>query len=143
MAMTMHLDIVSAEQEIFSGTVEVVIASAQMGEVGIHPRHTQLLTRLKPGEVRFVREGSSEEESIYVSGGILEVQPHMVTVLSDTAVRARDLDEAAALDAKKAAEEALQEQLSEEEVSAAQAKLAQAIAQLRVIQNLRKKKIAR
>jgi len=143
MAMTMHLDIVSAEQEIFSGTVEVVIAPAQMGEVGIHPRHTQLLTPLKPGEVRFVREGSQEEESIYVSGGILEVQPHVVTVLSDTAVRARDLDEAAALEAKKAAEEALQEQLSEEEVAAAQAKLAQALAQLRAIQNLRKKKIAR
>ncbi len=143
MAMTMHLDIVSAEQAIFSGTVEVVIAPAQMGEVGIHPRHTQLLTPLKPGEVRFVREGSQEEESIYVSGGILEVQPHVVTVLSDTAVRARDLDEAAALEAKKAAEEALQEQLSEEEVAAAQAKLAQALAQLRAIQNLRKKKIAR
>ncbi len=143
MAMTMHLDIVSAEQEIFSGTVEVVIAPAQMGEVGIHPRHTQLLTPLKPGEVRFVREGSQEEESIYVSGGILEVQPHVVTVLSDTAVRARDLDEAAALEAKKAAEEALQEQLSEEEVAAAQAKLAQALAQLRAIQNLRKKKVAR
>ncbi len=142
MAMTMHLDIVSAEQELFSGTVEVVIAPAQMGEVGIHPRHTQMLTPLKPGEVRFVKEGG-EEESIYVSGGILEVQPHVVTVLSDTAVRARDLDEAAALEAKKAAEEALKEQLSEEEVAAAQAKLAQAIAQLRAIENLRKKKIAR
>ncbi len=142
MAMTMHLDIVSAEQELYSGTVEVVVAPAQMGEVGIYPRHTQMLTPLKPGEVRVTKQGG-EEEIFFVSGGILEVQPHVVTILSDTAVRAHDLDEAAALEAKKAAEEALSEQISEEEVAAAQARLAQAIAQLRAIENLRKKKIAR
>ena len=102
MAMTMHANIVSAEAEIFSGTVEIVVAPAIMGEVGIYPRHTQMLTTLKPGEVRVTKQGG-EEESFYVSGGILEVQPHAVTILSDTCVRARDLDEAAALEAKQAA----------------------------------------
>ena len=97
MAMTMHVDIVSAEHELFSGTAEVVIAPAVRGEVGIYPRHTQMITPLKPGEVRIIKQGG-EEESIYVSGGILEVQPHVVTILSDTAVRAHDLDEAAAID---------------------------------------------
>ena len=96
MAMTMHIDIVSAEAEIYSGTVEVVVAPAIMGEVGIHPRHTQMMTPLKPGEVRVTKQGG-EEESFYVSGGMLEVQPHCVTVLSDTCVRAHDLDEAAVL----------------------------------------------
>ena len=100
MSMTMHVNIVSAEKELFSGTAEVVVAPASQGEVGIHPRHTQMLTTLKPGEVRVTKQGG-EEESIYVSGGILEVQPHVVTILSDTAVRGADLDEARALEAKR------------------------------------------
>ncbi|MGW8229159.1 MAG: F0F1 ATP synthase subunit epsilon [Gammaproteobacteria bacterium] len=137
MAMTMHIDIVSAEAEIFSGTVEVVVAPAIMGEVGIYPRHTQMLTPLKPGEVRVTKQGG-EEESFYVSGGILEVQPHGVTVLSDTCVRAHDLDEAAALEAKQAAEQAIKDRDSEMELAEAQAKLAEAVAQLQAIQRMKK-----
>ncbi len=137
MAMTMHIDIVSAEAEIFSGTVEVVVAPAVMGEVGIYPRHTQMLTPLKPGEVRVTKQGG-EEESFYVSGGILEVQPHCVTVLSDTCVRAHDLDEAAALEAKLAAEQAIKDRDSEMELAEAQAKLAEAVAQLQAIQRMKK-----
>ncbi len=138
MAMTMHVDIVSAEAEIFSGTVEVVVAPAVMGEVGIYPRHTQMLSPLKPGEVRVTKQGG-EEESFYVSGGILEVQPHHVTILSDTAVRAHDLDEAAALEAKQAAEQELKDRTGEMELAEAQAKLAEAVAQLQTIQRIRKK----
>lgn len=138
MAMTMHLDIVSAEHEIFSGVCEIVIAPAVMGEVGIHPRHTQMLTPLKPGEVRITKQGG-EEESIYVSGGILEVQPHVVTILSDTAVRAADLDEAAALEAKEKAEQALKDQSGEMNIADAQAQLAEAMAQLQAISRMRSK----
>ena len=130
MAMTMHIDIVSAEAEIFSGTVEVVVAPAVMGEVGIYPRHTQMMTPLKPGEVRVTKQGG-EEESFYVSGGMMEVQPHCVTVLSDTCVRAHDLDEAAALEAKQAAEQAIKDRDSEME-------LAEAVAQLQAIQRMKK-----
>ena len=137
MAMTMHIDIVSAEAEIFSGTVEVVVAPAIMGEVGIYPRHTQMLTPLTPGEVRVTKQGG-EEESFYVSGGMLEVQPHCVTVLSDTCVRAHDLDEAAAKEAKKAAEQAIKDRDSEMELAEAQAKLAEAVAQLQAIQRMKK-----
>jgi F-type H+-transporting ATPase subunit epsilon len=137
MAMTMHIDIVSAEAEIFSGTVEVVVAPAIMGEVGIYPRHTQMLTPLKPGEVRVTKQGG-EEESFYVSGGMLEVQPHCVTLLSDTCVRAHDLDEAAALEAKQAAEQAIKDRDSEMELAEAQAKLAEAVAQLQAIQRMKK-----
>ena len=137
MAMTMHIDIVSAEAEIFSGTVEVVVAPAIMGEVGIYPRHTQMLTPLKPGEVRVTKQGG-EEESFYVSGGMLEVQPHCVTVLSDTCVRAHDLDEAAAMEAKQAAEHAIKDRDSEMERAEAQAKLAEAVAQLQAIQRMKK-----
>ena len=137
MAMTMHIDIVSAEAEIFSGTVEVVVAPAVMGEVGIYPRHTQMLTPLKPGEVRVTKQGG-EEESFYVSGGMLEVQPHCVTVLSDTCVRAHDLDEAAAMEAKKAAEQSIKDRDSEMELAEAQAKLAEAVAQLQAIQRMKK-----
>jgi F-type H+-transporting ATPase subunit epsilon len=137
MAMTMHIDIVSAEAEIFSGTVEVVVAPAVMGEVGIYPRHTQMMTPLKPGEVRVTKQGG-EEESFYVSGGMLEVQPHCVTVLSDTCVRAHDLDEAAAMEAKKAAEQAIKDRDSEMELAEAQAKLAEAVAQLQAIQRMKK-----
>jgi F-type H+-transporting ATPase subunit epsilon len=136
MAMTIHVDIVSAEAEIFSGAATMVFAPAEMGEVGITPRHTPLLTRLVPGEVRVQKQDGSEE-SFYVSGGILEIQPHVVTVLSDTALRARDIDEAAALAAKEAAEKALSEKLSEFEYAKAQAELAQAAAQLRALRRLK------
>ncbi len=138
MAMTMHVNIVSAEQEIFSGTVEQVTAPAKMGEVGIYPRHTQLLTQLKPGEVRVVKEGG-EEEFFFVSGGMLEVQPHVVTVLADTALRARDLDEAKAIDAKARAEQALEDRQSDIDYATAEAELAEAIAQLQTIQKLRRR----
>ena len=138
MAMTMHVNIVSAEQEIFSGTVEQVIAPAKMGEVGIYPRHTQLLTQLKPGEVRVIKEGG-DEEFFFVSGGMLEVQPHVVTVLADTALRARDLDEAKAMEAKAQAEQALADRKSDIDYATAEAELAEAIAQLQTIQRLRKK----
>jgi len=137
MAMTMHVDIVSAESEIFSGTAEMVLAPAAMGEVGIMPRHTQMMTPLKPGEVRITREGG-EQEYFYVSGGIMEVQPHVVTVLSDTAVRAADLDEAAAIEAKKHAEEALKDRAGDMDYARAEAELAQAMAQIRMIQKIRK-----
>ena len=139
MAMTMHVDIVSAEKQLFSGTAEVVVAPAVNGEVGIHPRHTQLITPLKPGEVRITKQGG-EEESIYVSGGILEVQPHVVTILSDTAVRAADLDEAAAVEAKNRAEQALKDKTGDMDEAKALAELAQAAAQLQMIQKIRKLK---
>ena len=137
MAMTMHIDIVSAEAEIFSGTVEMVVAPAIMGEVGIYPRHTQMMTPLKPGEVHVTKQGG-EIESFYVSGGMLEVQPHCVTVLSDTCVRAHDLDEAAVLEAKRAAEQALQDRKGEMELAEAEAQLAEALAQLQTIKRMKK-----
>jgi F-type H+-transporting ATPase subunit epsilon len=136
MAMTIHVDIVSAEGQIHSGLAEMVFAPAEMGEVGIAPRHTPLLTRLKPGDVR-VQKGS-EVEHFYVSGGILEVQPHVVTILADTATRARDLDEAKAREAKSRAEEVLAGRVADFEYAKAQAELAEAVAQLRTIQKLRK-----
>ena len=139
MAMTMHLDIVSAEKELFSGLAEIVVAPAIMGEVGIHARHTPMLTPLKPGEVRITKQGG-EEESIYVSGGMMEVQPSVVTILSDTAVRAHDLDEAAAMEAKQAAEEAIANRDSDMDIAEAQSKLLEAVAQLRMIENFRKKR---
>ncbi|HEB95250.1 MAG TPA: F0F1 ATP synthase subunit epsilon [Sedimenticola thiotaurini] len=139
MAMTIHVDIVSAEGAIHSGLAEMVYAPAIMGEVGIAPRHTPLVTSLKPGEVR-VDTGGGRMEYFYVSGGILEVQPHLVTVLADTAVRAHDLDEAAAAEAKRRAEEALQGQQADFEYAKAQAELAEAVAQLRTIERLRKTK---
>ena len=139
MAMTIHVDIVSAEQEIFSGLAQAVFASAIMGEVGIYPRHTPLLTRLKPGEVRVLRE-NGEEEQFYVSGGMLEVQPHVVTVLADTAARAADVDEAAALQAKSDAERALKDKGAKMEYAEAQQQLAEAMAQLRAIERMRKGK---
>jgi F-type H+-transporting ATPase subunit epsilon len=136
MAMTIHVDIVSAEKEIFSGLAEAVFASAVMGEVGIYPRHTPMLTRLKPGEVRVLVNG--KEEQFYVSGGMLEVQPHVVTVLADTAMRATDVDEAAALEAKADAERALKDKDAKMDAAEAQAKLAEAMAQLRSIERMRK-----
>lgn len=137
MAMTIHVDIVSAEAAIFSGSATMVFAPAEMGEVGIAPRHTPMLTRLKPGEVR-VQTDDGKEQTFYVSGGMLEVQPHVVTVLSDTALRARDLDEAAALAAKERAEKLLSDNQADIDYAKAQAELAEAVAQLRTIQKLRK-----
>ncbi len=136
MAMTIHVDIVSAEEEIFSGPAEMVFAPAIMGDVGIMPQHAPLLTALKPGEVRI--QNGDEEQFIYVSGGMLEVQPHVITVLADTAVRAKDLDEAAALEAKQIAEKALKDKRSDIDYARAQAELAEAIAQLQTIQRIKK-----
>ena len=140
MAMTMHVNIVSAEKELFSDTAEIVVAPASQGEVGIHPRHTQMLTTLKPGEVRITKQGG-EEESIYVSGGILEVQPHVVTILSDTAVRGADLDEAAAMEAMERAKQALTDKTGDMEEAEALARIAESAAQLKLIEKLRKGKI--
>lgn len=134
-----QVDIVSAEGEIHAGEAEMVFAPATMGDVGIAPRHAPLLTKLKPGEVRLQTEGE-EEEFYFVSGGILEVQPHKVTVLADTALRARDIDEAAALQAKRQAEEALASQQTEMDYSRVQAELAEAAARLRTIENLRRRR---
>ena len=136
MSMTIHVDIVSAEESIFSGLAEMVYAPGIMGELGIAPRHAPLVTRLKPGEVRL--NTGSEELDFFISGGILEVQPHLVTVLADTAIRADDLDEAKALEAKKKAEEALADQSSSIDFAKAQAELAEAAAQLQAIGRLRK-----
>jgi len=138
MAMTTHVNIVSAEEEIFSGTAEMIFAPAVMGEVGIAPRHTPMLTPLKAGEVRL--QTGKEEQFFYVSGGMLEVQPHVVTVLADTALRAKDLDEASALEAKKHAEAALKDNAGKLDYAKAQAELAEAVAQLRTIEHLRKLK---
>jgi len=138
MAMTLHVDIVSAEAEIFSGTATMVFAPAEMGEVGISPRHTPLLTRLKPGEVR-VQTDDGEEQSFFVSGGMLEVQPHVVTVLADTAIRADNLDEAQALEAKERAEKLLSDKTADIDYAKAQSELAESIAQLSTIRKLRKK----
>ena len=133
----MQLDIVSAEAEIFSGEVNAVIAPAIMGDVGIYPNHTPLVTQLKPGELKIEVEGEPDQH-IYVSGGMLEVQPDIITVLSDTAVRAEDLDEAKALEAKQKAEEALAEKGAEIDSARAMAELAEANARLRMIQKIRK-----
>lgn len=134
----MHVDIVSAEAEIFSGTATMVFAPAEMGEVGIAPRHTPLLTRMKPGEVR-VQSSDGEEKSFYVSGGMLEVQPHVVTVLADTAIRADSLDEAQALEAKERAEKMLADKTADIDYAKAQAELAESIAQLSTIRKIREK----
>lgn len=139
MAMTVHVDIVSAESEIFSGLAEMVFAPAVMGEVGILPGHAPLVTSLKPGEVR-VRLPGGEEQSFYVSSGMLEVQPHVVTVLSDTAQRASDLDEAAALEAKERAERMLADRQADIDEAQARAELAQAAAQLQAIRRMRARK---
>ena len=134
---TIHVDIVSAEGELFSGAAAVVFAPAKEGDLGIYPRHAPLLTLLKPGEVR-VRTPDGAEQHFFVGGGALEVQPTRVTVLADTALRAKDIDEAAALAAKQRAEEALRDRAGHITLAEAQAELARAIAQLKVIQRLRK-----
>ncbi len=138
MAMTVHCDIVSAEKAIFSGLVEMVVAHGALGDLGIAPGHAPLLTELKPGPVRVTTQ-TGEEQIFYVSGGFLEVQPSTVTVLADTAVRADDMDEAAAIEAQKAAEAALANQQGEFDYGRAAALLAEAAAQVRTIQALRKK----
>ena len=139
MVMSVHVDVVSAEESIFSGLAEMVVVPGEMGELGIYPRHAPLLTRIKPGAVRIkLAEKQGEETLIYVSGGILEVQPNMVTILADTAIRGADLDEARALEAKRAAEEAMKNRTSDVDYAKAQAELMEAVAQLQAIQKLRK-----
>ena len=138
MAMTVHCDIVSAEESLFSGLVETVIATGSQGELGVNYGHAPLLTDLKPGPVRIIKQ-NGEEEIYFLSGGYLEVQPHVVSILADTALRADDLDEAAALEAKKAAEQELHNQSGEFNYSRAASQLAEAAAQLRTIEELRRK----
>lgn len=138
MAATMRVDIVSAEEALYSGEAEFLVAPAEMGEVGIYPRHTPMMTRIRPGAVRLKKPGESEEELIYVSGGLLEVQPDVITILADTAVRGADLDEAKALEAKQKAEAAIKDQSSKLDFARAQAELAEAVAQLAAIRKLRK-----
>ena len=138
MAMTIHVDVVSAEQEIFSVLAEVVIVPAQMGEVGIYPRHAPMITRIKPGSVRIRIPDQAEDELIYVSGGMLEVQPSIVTILADTAIRGADLDEAKAIEAKVRAEEAMKDKSSKIDYAKAQAELAESLAQIAAIEKIRK-----
>ena len=137
MTQTIRVDIVSAEAEIFSGDATMVIATGELGELGITPRHAPLITRLKPGHVDVLLDGG-ERQQFYVSGGILEVQPQVITVLADTAARASDLDEAAAQRAKKEAEDALAHRTEALDIAEAQAKLAEAMAQLQALERLRK-----
>ena len=138
MAMTVHCDIVSAEEELFSGLVEMVVAHGHLGDLGILPGHAPLLTDLKPGPVRVIKQGG-EEEIFYISGGFIEVQPNMVKVLADTATRAKDIDQAAAQAAVKAAEKALNEKGADFDYGSAAARLTEAAAQLRTIEQMRKK----
>ena len=138
MAMTIHVDVVSAEESIFSGLAEFVVLPGEAGELGILPGHMPLMTRIKPGAVR-VKLPNDKEELIFVAGGLLEVQPGLVTVLADTAIRGADLDQAKALDAKRAAEEALSNRSSELDYARAQAELAEAVAQLAAIDKLRRR----
>lgn len=135
---TMRLDIVSAEKEIFSETIEAAIITAEMGELGIYPGHTPLLTTLRPGNIRALMANKGEE-IFFINGGMLEVQPFAITVLSDTVIRAKDIDEAAALEAKARAERKITEKSSEVDFAAATTELAAAIAQIRAIQQLRKR----
>ncbi len=139
MAMTMHVNIVSAESEIYSGTVTQVFAPAEMGEVGVMPRHAPMLSTLKAGVVRVIPlEG--EEQTFFVSGGILEIQPHVVTILSDTALRATDIDEAAALEAKTRAETAMKDKASDMDYARAKSELIEAVAQIEALKKIRKKR---
>ena len=139
MAMTIHVDVVSAEESFFAGIAEFVIIPAEMGELGVYPRHAPLLTRMKAGAVRVKIPDQEEEVVIFVSGGILEVQPNSVTILSDTAIRGKDLDEAKANEAKQKAEEAMKNRTSEMDYAKAQAELAEAVAQIQAIEQLRKR----
>ncbi len=137
---TMHVDVVSAEEQIYSGEAEFVVLPGEAGELGIYPRHTPLITRIKPGEVRIKPVGGGAEELIFVAGGVLEVQPKMVTVLADTAIRGADLDEAKATEALKQAEEARKNAQSKQEVATVEAELAVLAAQLAAIRKLRGKR---
>ena len=139
MANTIHVDVVSAEEQIFSGEAEFVVLPGEAGELGIYPRHTPLITRIKPGTVRIKVAGQAAEELVFVAGGILEVQPGVVTVLADTAIRGQDLDEAKALEAKRLAEEAMQNKTSKLEIAKAQSELAEAMAQIQAIEKFRRK----
>ena len=139
MAMTIHVDIVSAEEQIFSGLAEFVVLPGEAGELGIMPGHMPLMTRIKPGAVRVRAQNATEEELIFVAGGLLEVQPGLVTVLADTAIRGKDLDEAKALEAKRKAEETMANQTARLDYAKAQAELMEAVAQLAAIQRLRKR----
>ena len=136
-APTMKVDIVSAEEQIFSGEAEFVVLPGLMGELGIYPRHTPLFTEIKPGAVRMKVPNQESEELVFVAGGFLEVQPTSVTVLADTAIRAKDLDEKALLEAKRAAEDAMAHKSSKEEIAAAEASLATTMAQLEAIRKMR------
>jgi len=137
MANTIHVDVVSVESSIYSGEAEFVVLPGIEGELGIYPRHAPLFTQIKPGALRIKVPDRAEEELVFVQGGFLEVQPHAVTVLADTAIRAKDLDEVKALEAKKAAEDAMQNKTSKEEIARAEAELASAMAQLEAIRKLR------
>lgn len=137
--MPIHVDIVSAEEEIWSGAANMVFAPGELGELGIAPRHAPLLTRLKPGEVR-VKDESDYEESFFISGGVMEIQPHVVTILADTAVRAEDLDEVAAIEAKQRAEEAMANRKSEMDYARAKAELAELAAMFETIKRIRSRK---
>ena len=137
MSIRVHVDVVSAEELIFSGQTDFAVFPGEAGELGIYPRHTPLLTRIKPGTVRLKIPDRDEYELVYVSGGMLEVQPMLITVLADTAVRASDLDEAKAIEAKRHAEEALRDRTSDMGLAAAEAELAQAVAQLAAIKKFR------
>jgi F-type H+-transporting ATPase subunit epsilon len=139
-AATMHVDVVSAEESIYSGEAEFVVLPGEAGELGIYPRHTPLITRIKPGAVRIQPAGGGEEQLIFVAGGILEVQPRVVTVLADTAIRGHDLDEAKANEAIKKAEEARAKAKDKQEIAAVEAELATLAAQLAAIRKLRQKK---
>lgn len=139
MANTVHVDVVSAEASIFSGEAEFVVAPASAGEVGIFPNHAPMITTIKPGALRIKQSNETEETLIFISGGILEVQPGFVTVLADTAVRGHDLDEAKAIAAKAAAEEALKNRTSDIDYAKAQVELSEALAQIQTIERLRKK----
>jgi F-type H+-transporting ATPase subunit epsilon len=140
MANTIHVDVVSAEELIFSGEAEFVALPGEAGELGIYPKHTPLITRIRPGAVRIKVSGQAEDEFVFVAGGILEVQPNAVTVLADTAIRGHDLDEAKAAEAKRLAEETLVNQESKIDYATAQSELSVAIAQLAAIQRLRQKR---
>jgi F-type H+-transporting ATPase subunit epsilon len=140
MASTLHVDVVSAEEQIFSGEAEFVVLPGEVGELGVYPRHTPLITRIRPGTVRIRVPDQAEEELIFVAGGILEVQPNLVTVLADTAIRGHDLDEAKALEVQQRAEEAKRSARSAQEIATVESELAVVAAQLAAIRKLRQKK---
>ncbi len=138
MAATIHVDVVSAEEAIYSGDAEFVVLPGEEGELGVYPRHAPLLTRIRPGSVH-IRKPGGEEELVFVAGGILEIQPQTVTVLADTAIRGRDLDEAKAMEAKQRAEDALRAATDKQEIATVEAELAMLAAQIATIRKLRKR----